>query len=217
MTQAPPAVFKIPTESPQPAPGKAAKPSGRAKKAPLPGPDRGPREGERPSRGHPGRRRGHRAGVRDHGLPGPLRRSPLPADAPHVFPVRETVTAVAPGDGTSLESESAHEPSCAGCAAAQVHGPGPAGPDGTDQANQPGGPVRHSAGPLGAGGPTAPARTAVTAPAGDVNAAAVAAYRASVQEGKPLSERKLAEAFGKTSRRWARARMTEARPGSVAC
>jgi hypothetical protein len=32
MTQAPAAVFKIPTESPQPAPGKAAKPSGRAKK-----------------------------------------------------------------------------------------------------------------------------------------------------------------------------------------
>jgi hypothetical protein len=31
MTQAPPAVVKIPTESPQPAPGKAAKPSGRAK------------------------------------------------------------------------------------------------------------------------------------------------------------------------------------------
>jgi hypothetical protein len=32
MTQAPAAIFKIPTESPQPAPGKAAKPSGRAKK-----------------------------------------------------------------------------------------------------------------------------------------------------------------------------------------
>jgi hypothetical protein len=35
MTQAPAAVFKIPTESPQP--GKAAKPSGRAKKAPHAG------------------------------------------------------------------------------------------------------------------------------------------------------------------------------------
>jgi hypothetical protein len=53
--------------------------------------------------------------------------------------------------------------------------------------------------------------------ADDVDAAAVATYRASVQEGKPLSERKLAAAFGKTSRRWARARMTEARQGSVAC
>ena len=42
-------------------------------------------------------------------------------------------------------------------------------------------------------------------------AAAVATYRASVQDGQPLSERKLAEMFGKTSRRWARSRMVEAR------
>jgi len=41
-------------------------------------------------------------------------------------------------------------------------------------------------------------------------AAAVAAYRASIQTGKPLSERKLAGMFGKTSRRWARSRMAEA-------
>ena len=41
----------------------------------------------------------------------------------------------------------------------------------------------------------------------DVDAAAVAAYRASVQAGKPLSERKLAGKFGKTSRRWARNRV----------
>ena len=42
-------------------------------------------------------------------------------------------------------------------------------------------------------------------------AAAVAAYRASLQTGRPLSERKLADMFGKTSRRWARSRMAEAR------
>jgi hypothetical protein len=42
-------------------------------------------------------------------------------------------------------------------------------------------------------------------------AAAVAAYRASLQTGRPLSERKLAGMFGKTSRRWARSRMAEAR------
>jgi Protein of unknown function (DUF2637) len=42
-------------------------------------------------------------------------------------------------------------------------------------------------------------------------AAAVAAYRASVQDGQPISERKLAEMFGKTSRRWARSRIAEAR------
>jgi uncharacterized protein DUF2637 len=45
----------------------------------------------------------------------------------------------------------------------------------------------------------------------DVNDAAVAAYRLSVQADSPLSERKLAQMFGRTSRRWARARMTEAR------
>ena len=45
----------------------------------------------------------------------------------------------------------------------------------------------------------------------DTEAAAVAAYRASVQDGQPISERKLAEMFGKTSRRWARKRMAEAR------
>jgi hypothetical protein len=43
------------------------------------------------------------------------------------------------------------------------------------------------------------------------NCAAVAAYRLSVKAGNPLSERKLAQMFGRTSRRWARARITEAR------
>jgi hypothetical protein len=47
--------------------------------------------------------------------------------------------------------------------------------------------------------------------ADDIDAAAVAAYRISVETGRPLSERKLAEMFGKTSRRWARNRMAEAR------
>jgi hypothetical protein len=139
---------------------------------------------------------------------------PGPSRRPAASSACETVTAAAPGDGASLEPGSAHEPSCA---AAQVHGPGPArpaGPDGADQANQAGGPVRESSRPPGPGGPTDPGRAARTAPAGDINAAAVAAYRASIQEGKPLSERKLAAAFGKTSRRWARGRMTEARPGS---
>jgi hypothetical protein len=43
------------------------------------------------------------------------------------------------------------------------------------------------------------------------NFAAVAAYRLSAQAGNPLSERKLAQMFGRTSRRWARARIAEAR------
>ena len=46
-------------------------------------------------------------------------------------------------------------------------------------------------------------------------AAAVAAYRASLQTGRPLSERKLAGMFGKTSRRWARNRIAEARQSLV--
>jgi hypothetical protein len=37
MTQAPAAIFKIPTDSPQPAPRRAAKPSGRPRKAPTTG------------------------------------------------------------------------------------------------------------------------------------------------------------------------------------
>jgi Protein of unknown function (DUF2637) len=44
-----------------------------------------------------------------------------------------------------------------------------------------------------------------------VNGQAVAAYRLSARAGNPLSERKLAQMFGRTSRRWARARITEAR------
>jgi hypothetical protein len=46
--------------------------------------------------------------------------------------------------------------------------------------------------------------------AGAVNDAAAAAYRLSVQAANPLSERKLAQMFGRTSRRWARARIAEA-------
>jgi Protein of unknown function (DUF2637) len=43
------------------------------------------------------------------------------------------------------------------------------------------------------------------------NDAAVAAYWLSVQAGNPLSERRLAQMFGRTSRRWARARIADAR------
>jgi hypothetical protein len=45
----------------------------------------------------------------------------------------------------------------------------------------------------------------------DINVAAVAAYRTSIDTGRPLSERKLAAMFGMTSRRWARSRMADAR------
>jgi hypothetical protein len=46
------------------------------------------------------------------------------------------------------------------------------------------------------------------------NDAAVTAYRISVQAGNPLSGRRLAQMFGRTSRRWARARIAEARQES---
>ncbi len=54
------------------------------------------------------------------------------------------------------------------------------------------------------GRPAIPAggqRDDAVAEAGAVNDAAVAAYRLSVQAGNPLSERKLAQLFGRTSRR----------------
>jgi hypothetical protein len=49
-----------------------------------------------------------------------------------------------------------------------------------------------------------------------VDDAAVAAYRLSVQAGNPLSERRLAQMFGRTSRRWARARIADAQAGIAA-
>jgi hypothetical protein len=65
--------------------------------------------------------------------------------------------------------------------------------------------------------PSAGTSDTVSGPASDqrdvneVDAAAVAAYRLSLDIGQPLSERKLAAMFGTTSRRWARHRMAEAR------
>ena len=65
-----------------------------------------------------------------------------------------------------------------------------------------------------AGHPAIPAsgqRDAEAREASAVDDAAVAAYRLSVQAGNPLSERRLARMFGRTSRRWARARIADAR------
>jgi hypothetical protein len=84
-----------------------------------------------------------------------------------------------------------------------IAGAGHAGGSGWDMADR----ANQSSGSLGS--PTA------GSPDGGINAAAVAAYRASLQVGSPLSERKLAGQFGKTSRRWARNRMAEARQTPV--
>lgn len=52
-------------------------------------------------------------------------------------------------------------------------------------------------------------------PEKDINVAAVTAYCTSIDSGRRLSERKLAARFGKTSRRWARSRMAEARQAGL--
>ena len=86
--------------------------------------------------------------------------------------------------------------------------------------NRPGGSERHASDPT-----PRPAGQAARLPAiltneqrddgvpeaSAVNDAALAAYRLSVQAGNPLSERRLAQMFGRTSRRWARARIADAR------
>jgi hypothetical protein len=89
--------------------------------------------------------------------------------------------------------------------------------------DRPGGSDRHASDPArrasgqAARLPTIPAngqRDDEVPGASTVNDAAVAAYRLSVQAGNPLSERRLAQMFGRTSRRWARARIADARQAS---
>jgi hypothetical protein len=89
--------------------------------------------------------------------------------------------------------------------------------------DRPGGSERHASDPTrrpagqAAGLPAIPAcgqRDDEIPEASAVNDAAVAAYRLSVQAGNPLSERRLAHMFGRASRRWARARIADARPAS---
>jgi Protein of unknown function (DUF2637) len=88
--------------------------------------------------------------------------------------------------------------------------------------DRPGGSERHASDPARPAGQAAklaaiPAdeqRDDEVPEASTVNDAAVAAYRLSVQAGNPLSERRLARMFGRTSRRWARARIADARQAS---
>jgi hypothetical protein len=69
-------------------------------------------------------------------------------------------------------------------------------------------PVAHTA---GTGQIAGPGRDVADHADHDTDIKAAAAYRTSLQIGQPLSERKLAGTFGKTSRRWARNRIAEAR------
>ena len=100
--------------------------------------------------------------------------------------------------------------------AGQAPGPGRTGPDRASQADQERGPDRtagHADQTDHARTIPVPGTTADTA--SDVNVAAVTAYRDSLRVGAPLSERRLAQMFGVTSRRWARNRMAEARQSPV--
>jgi hypothetical protein len=96
----------------------------------------------------------------------------------------------------------------------QAPEPGQTGPDHASQAYQEGGPDRTTGHADQADrARTIPVPGTNASTASDINLAAVTAYRDSLQLGAPLSERKLAQMFGMTSRRWARNRMAEARQG----
>jgi hypothetical protein len=118
--------------------------------------------------------------------------------------LREAGPVAVPGRSASQVPEGAHGPLPVARAVARVRGPDQDEPDHADQA---GGPVWNA--------PERADRVGSVGPVSDIDAAAVAAYHASIREGRPLSERKLAEAFGRTSRRWARNRMAEARQSPV--
>jgi Protein of unknown function (DUF2637) len=89
--------------------------------------------------------------------------------------------------------------------------------------DRPGGSEHHASDPTRPAGqaarlptiPTCEQRDDEIPKASTVDDAAVAAYRLSVQAGNPLSERRLAQMFGRTSRRWARARIADARQAST--
>ena len=89
--------------------------------------------------------------------------------------------------------------------------------------DRPGGSERRGSGPARRPAGQAAALPAVPAggprddevpEAGAVDDAAVAAYRFSVRAGDPLPERRLAQMFRRASRRWARARIADARHAS---
>ena len=126
--------------------------------------------------------------------------------------VREVGPVALPGHGVGPASEGDRAgPVPVARAVALAREPSRDGPDQVDRADQAGGPVWNAPGHADRAGRAGSLGLANAAGrASDIDAAAVAAYRASVREGRPLSERKLAQSFGRTSRRWARNRMAEA-------
>ena len=149
-----------------------------------------------------------RVSVADQRVPQPDQ--PATSLRPAAPLVHEAGPVTVPGRGTNPVSQGVHGPLPVDRAVARVRGPGS---DEPDQADQVGGPVRNAPDRADRVGSLEPVNA--VRPVSDIDAAAVAAYRASVREGRPLSERKLAEAFGRTSRRWARNRMAEVRQSPV--
>jgi hypothetical protein len=130
--------------------------------------------------------------------------------------VGEAGPGAVPGHDVGSASEGVQGPLPMPRTVTLVREPSPDGSDRVDRADQAGGPVWNApdhmdrADRVGSPGPANAAGRV-----SDIDAAAVAAYRASLRQGRPLSERKLAEAFGRTSRRWARNRIAEAQHGPV--
>jgi len=166
-------------------------PRGQLRAAGLYHPDRsGRRPGPRVSRGP--RRTAGRAQADHHGTCFHLAAAQVPDAGREDLNGQDTGLTLSGGDGQIPVARMA--------SAGHASGPPWSAADQADQMSD------HPGRPSGF-----PGLVATASPNGDLNAAAVAAYRASVRMGKPLSERKLAEQFGKTSRRWARNRMAEAR------
>ena len=126
---------------------------------------------------------------------------------PAVTVLDEPTGVTAPRYGASRQPKNLPGPHHVVRPVSLVRGPGSSEPEKANHVEKPGRDVTDRADqPTGSAAPDRGADAVWS-----VNAAAVAAYRASVVEGKPLSERRLAEAFGTNSRRWARHRMAEAR------
>jgi hypothetical protein len=123
---------------------------------------------------------------------------PRTDNQPGVSLLHEGLNGADSGDGADSEARGAHVRVPPARVMAQVRGPGSGGPGGTDHADHRSGPGTESTGSRGPGMSAAPGPAIAKGSAGEVDAAAVAAYRASLRAGKPLSERKLAEAFGTT-------------------
>ena len=213
---------------PAPAPGAGPGPvAPGARHLGHPGRERGPRlvpwTSRRCGRGLAGRQPGRAATNSCSGSSGPLPLAPWSANRRRTTALVQRTTRsldcgwslpgirICRADAGGPGRHGSHGGPGDGCAGPVIGAGRAGGPDepGAD-VNTGSRPRRRPAGPTWTE-PTPSAKTVRR----DINEAAVAAYRASIDSGKPLSERKLAAMFGKTSRRWARTAWL--RPASPSC